>query len=186
MQEVLEKIRSDKNKTLSLALWYLLIKVPSSFDVISCSYLKETAWIPDEHEEFYRPSECFDPTDENRNILGNSVVYLHPDFDISEDNKGARSLAERLGINLDANTDSVLNYLQILSGSKVDIEDIKPLYLFLYQQNASLRDVFKEEHLTTLLIKKRAGGDQIKYFGKMKARSSVTLVVISKSITQKI
>ena len=147
LQEVLEKIRSDKNKTLSLALWYLLIKVPSSFDVISCSYLKETAWIPDEHEEFYRPSECFDPTDENRNILGNSVVYLHPDFDISEDNKGARSLAERLGINLDANTDSVLNYLQILSGSKVDIEDIKPLYLFLYQQNASLRDVFKEEHL---------------------------------------
>ena len=147
LQEVLEKIRSDKNKTLSLALWYLLIKVPSSSDVISCSYLKETAWIPDEHEEFYRPSECFDPTDENRNILGNSVVYLHPDFDISEDNKGARSLAERLGINLDANTDSVLNYLQILSGSKVDIEDIKPLYLFLYQQNASLRDVFKEEHL---------------------------------------
>lgn len=147
LQEALEKISNNKNKTLSLALWNLLIKVQSSFDVISCSYLKETAWIPDEQGDLYCPSECFDPTDENRNILGNSVVYLHPDFDISEDNKDARSLAERLGIHLDANVDSVLNYLQTLSGSDVEIKDLIPLYLFLYEQKASLRDVFKEEHL---------------------------------------
>lgn len=154
LQEVLGKINSDKNKTLSIALWHLLIKAQSSFDVVSCSYLKETAWIPDKHGDIYCPSECFDPTDENRNVLGNSVVYLHPDFDINEDNKDARSLAERLGINLSANTDCVLNYLQILSGTAVEIENIKPLYLFIYKEiykeNTSLSDVFnvfKEEHL---------------------------------------
>ena len=75
LQEALEKISNNKNKALSLALWNLLIKVQSSFDVISCSYLKETAWIPDEQGDLYCPSECFDPTDENRNILGNSVVF---------------------------------------------------------------------------------------------------------------
>ena len=147
LQDVLEKICSEKNKTLSLVLWHILIKAPSSFDVTSCTYLKETAWIPDEQGDLYRPSACFDPTDENRNILGNSVVYLHSDFDISEDNKDARSLAERLGINLAANTDSVLNYLQILSGSEMEIENIKPLYHFLYQQNTTLRDVFAKENL---------------------------------------
>ena len=80
-------------------------------------------------------------------MLGDSVAYLHPDFDISEDNEPARWLAEKLGIHLNADTESVLNYLQTLSGPTVNVEDIKPLYLFLAEQDPLPQEKFKEESL---------------------------------------
>ena len=104
-------------------------------------------WLLDEQGKSRYPSECFAPTPENRRVLGDSVAYLHPDFDISEDNEPARWLAGKLGVHLNADTDSVLKYLQTLSGTTVSIEDIEPLYRFLDRQDARPREKFKEESL---------------------------------------
>ena len=52
-----------------------------------------------------------------------------------------------MGVHLNANTESVLNYLQILSGKEVSVEDIEPLYRFLARQDARPREKFKEESL---------------------------------------
>ena len=109
--------------------------------------LKKKPWLPDEQGDFHLPSECFAPTSENRRVLGDSVAYLHPDFDISQNNEAARWLAEKLGIHLNANTDSVLNYLQTLSGTEVSVEKVEPLYRFLARQDARRSEEFKQKPL---------------------------------------
>lgn len=171
LPEVLAKISSHNGNSLSLALWHLLIKsLPSaewrresffqgvyrwfyyntqseSFDAAFYRQLKYTAWLPDEQSNFHLPLNCFAPTDDNRRVLGNSVAYLHPSFDISENNELARWIAGKLGVHLSANTESVLNYLQILSGNKITVEEIEPLYRFLARQDARPREKFKEEPL---------------------------------------
>ena len=171
LAEVLTKISTHGEVELSRVLWRLLAKVikalPSdqgkrkdffqgtyrwfyryartkSFEAAFYRPLKETAWIPDEQGNLRLPSECFEPTSENRRLLGDSVAYLHPEFDIS--NEPTRWLAERLGVHLNANTESVLNYLQNLSGTTVSVREIEPLYRFL-RPTARLRESFQEKPL---------------------------------------
>ena len=167
----LTRISSHNEISLSLALWHLLIKaLPSGesqrdnffqgiyrwfyyspqseiFDATFYRQLKDTAWLPDEQGSLHSPLKCFAPTDDNRKVLGNSVPYLHTSFNISGNNETSRWLAGKLGVHLNANTESVLNYLQILSGKEVGIEDIEPLYRFLARQDARPREKFKEEAL---------------------------------------
>ncbi|MCG9126501.1 hypothetical protein JT359_02765 [Candidatus Poribacteria bacterium] len=147
LQEVLEKIYTDQDQTLSLTLWRILVDCLNSLDETNYTLLREKEWVPDKEGNFYRPTECFIPSIDNRAILGDSVVYLHPDIDISQDNKESRSLAKKLGVHLNADTDSVMVYLQTLSGSSIDIEDIIPIYDFLNLQNALPRDKFQEHQL---------------------------------------
>ena len=123
-----------REKTNYDADYYLLLKT-------------HYAWLPDEQSKLRSPSECFAPTSENRRVLGDSVAYLHPDFDISEDNEPARWLARKLGVHLNADTESVLNYLQTLSGKTVSFKDVEPLYRFLDRQDARPREKFEEEPL---------------------------------------
>ncbi|MDD9973029.1 MAG: endonuclease NucS [Candidatus Poribacteria bacterium] len=117
------------------------------FDATFYRELKNTKWLPDEQGNFHRPSKCFAPTDDNHKVLGDSVVYLHPDFDVNQDNKTARWLAEKLGIHLNANTDSVINYLQTLSGTETTVEKVEPLYRFLDRQDARRGEEFKQKPL---------------------------------------
>lgn len=117
------------------------------FDATFYRQLKETAWLPDKQGNLHRPSDCFVPTDDNRKVLGDSVPYLHPDFDVSQDNEAARWLAEKLGIHLNANTDSVINYLQTLSGTETSVEKVEPLYRFLDRQDARRSEEFKQKPL---------------------------------------
>ena len=176
LAEVLTKISNRGEVEFSRVLWRLLVKVikalPSdqrkrenffqgtyrwfkryartesteSFDAAFYRQLKETAWVLDERGNLRRPSECFAPTPENRQLLGDSVAYLPPDFDLSDE--AARWLAEKLGVHLNANTESVLNYLQTLSGTTVCVKDIEPLYRFLEQrQHARPRERFQEKSL---------------------------------------
>lgn len=173
LAEVLTKISNHGEVEFSRVLWRLLVKVikalPSdqgkredfiqgtyrgfyysrwteSFDAAFYRRLKETAWIPDEQGNFRLPSECFEPTSENRRLLGDSVAYLHPEFDLSDGT--ARWLADKLGVHLNANTESVLNYLQALSSTtKVSVRDIEPLYRFLERQHARPRERFQEKSL---------------------------------------
>ena len=117
------------------------------FDATFYRKLKETPWLPDEQGNLQVPANCFAPTDDNRRVLGDSVAYLHPDFDVSPDNETARWLADKLDIHLSANTDSVLNYLQTLSGTETSVEKVEPLYRFLARQDARPREEFKQKPL---------------------------------------
>ena len=171
LPDTLTKITNHSEGSLSLALWHLLIQIlPSeeaqrdaffrgiyrwfyynnqskSFDSTFYRQLKETAWLPDEQGNFHCPLNCFAPTDDNRRLLGNSVVYLHSSFNVNESKEPARWLAGKLGVHLNANTESVLNHLQILSGKEVSIEDVEQLYRFLARQDARPREKFKKEYL---------------------------------------
>ena len=172
LPEVLARISSHKEINLAQVLWHLLVKaLPSgesqrdtffqgiyrwgtynsqseSFQAMFYRQLQKTAWLPDEQGNFRVPAECFAPTSENHKVLGDSVAYLHPDFDISQDSEAARWLARKLGVHLNANTDSVLNYLQTLSRTGVSVEQIEPLYCFLAQQNSFPSEEFKQKPLT--------------------------------------
>ena len=93
--------------------------------------LIDTAWLPDEHGKLHKPSELFAPTDENRKVLGHSMPYLHPDFDVTQDNETAQWLAKKLKIALKPKIENVMNHLQTLSNTKVSMEEVEPLYGFL-------------------------------------------------------
>lgn len=127
--------------------YYYNWKKPVHFDATFYSQLKETAWIPDEQGNFHQPSELFAPTDSNRRVLGDSVAYLHPDFNVGRDNEIGRWLAEKLGVYLNANTNSVLNYLQTMSSTETSVEKVEPLYRFLARQDARPSEEFKEKPL---------------------------------------
>ena len=134
--------------------WFYQYGYSKSFDATFYCQLKTTAWLPDEQGKFHSPSELFAPTPENRRVLEGSVAYLHPDFDITEDNEPARWLAEKLGMHLNADAENVLNFLQTLSSITVTVKVIesiykvvKSIYRFLDQQEARPREKFKEESL---------------------------------------
>ncbi len=168
--EVLDKISNHGETGFSQVLWRILVGAVSAHGrdtLFHVNYrwffrwdrsktsryptpfyrqLKEAAWLPDEQGNLRLPSECFAPTPENRRLLGDSVAYLHPEFDLSDET--ARWLAEKLGVHLNANTESVLNCLQNLSGTTVCVKDIEPLYRFLEQrQRARPRESFQEKPL---------------------------------------
>ena len=171
LSEVLTEISDHKRINLSQVLWYLLVKIllsepkrrdaffngtyhwsyygPKSedFDAMFYRRLKEFAWLFDEQGNLHQPSELFTPTDSNRRVLGDSVAYLHPDFDVRQDNETGRWLAEKLGVHLNANTASVLNYLQTLSGTEASVKKVEPLYRFLERQDARPHEEFKENPL---------------------------------------
>ena len=58
-----------------------------------------------------------------------------------------RGLAEKLGIYLNADTNSVLNYLQTLSDTETSVEKVEPLYRFLARQDARRSAEFKQKPL---------------------------------------
>ena len=128
--------------------WFYYSDQSKRFDATFYRQLKSTAWIPDKKGDLHTPSKCFVPTSENRKVLGNSVVYLPADFDISTE--PARWLAERLGVYLEADTESVLNHLQKLRSDKeVSVKKVEPLYRFLQSEakETQIHEKFKEESL---------------------------------------
>ena len=172
LAEVLVEISGHGKVNLSQALWGILVKtVPSgkwsrdtffqgthrwfhysnrskSFEATFYRQLKETAWLPDVQGNLHPPAKCFAPTSENRRLLGDSVTYLHPDFNISTE--PAQWLTEKLDMRLKPDTESVLNYLQKLSSStEVSVEKVEPLYRFLRLEveDTQLREEFRKESL---------------------------------------
>ena len=124
--------------------WFYRTNQQKYFDAKFYRQLQKTAWLPDEQGNLHSPDKCFVPTSKNQEILGDSVTYLHSDFDIST--RPARWLARKLGVHLQADADGVLNYLQILSQTKTSIEKIEPIYEFLWSEDEHLRR-FEEERL---------------------------------------
>ena len=164
--EVLYGITENQRVDLSISLWHLLIKsLPSevsereAFFQGTCHYYLSKPyyalcylmlteiyqWLPDKQSNFHSPFECFASTPENRKVLADSVIYLHPDFDIITE--PARWLGKKLGIRLVADKASVLNHLQELSGQKISVEMVEPIYDFLNQQSNYQRSEFKKNPL---------------------------------------
>jgi len=160
LSEVLAQIDNHNEIYLPKALWELLVKLVSSlpseewqrnsfftvsfqgvyrwfhqtdrsksFDADFYRQLKKIAWIPDKQGNLHKPPECFAPTSENLELLGDSVFYLPDSF--STNTAAARWLSEKLGVHLNADVDSVLNYLQTMSQKEVGLEDVEPIYKFL-------------------------------------------------------
>ena len=124
--------------------WFYQTDRQRSFDAAFYRQLKETPWLPDEQGNLHSPDQCFVPTSKNQEILGDSVTYLHSDFDIST--RPAQWLAKKLDVHLQADADGVLDYLQILSQTKTSIEKIEPIYEFLELEDEHLWR-FEEEPL---------------------------------------
>ena len=169
LSEVLDNIRKNSTMKFTRALWHLLIKMVESlpsdernrafqgtyrwfyyseqskyFDATFYRQLKETAWIPDEPRDPRKPSECFAPTSENRELLGDIVSYLPDSFNTNS--AAAKWLADKLEVRLNADADNVLNYLQTMSQKEVSVEDVEPIYKFLESEDVDLWR-FEEEPL---------------------------------------
>ena len=103
------------------------------FDADFYRQLKSKSWIPDKRGNLHKPSECFAPTSENRELLGDSVSYLPDSF--RTNTATARWLAKKLDVYLQADADGVLDYLQTLSQTQTSIEKIEPIYKFLESES---------------------------------------------------
>ena len=128
--------------------WFYRTSRSKRFDADFYRQLKSKSWIPDKQGSLHKPSECFAPTAENRKVLGDSVVYLPTDFDISTES--ARWLAEKLDVCMEADPESVLNHLQKLRNDKeISIKKVEPLYRFLRSEteDTQLHEKFKKESL---------------------------------------
>ena len=161
---VLYKIRENNNWHLAQSLWRLLVKSAplaesdrdtffkgtyrwkyrsnssfkfNRFDANFYRQLKSTAWIPDKQGKLHKPSECFAPTSENRELLGDSEFYLPDSFNISTGT--ATWLAKQLDIHVKIDDKDVLKRLRDLSGTDVSVKDVEPLYRFLYDNRPRRR-----------------------------------------------
>ena len=86
------------------------------------------------------PGTLFAPTNANKTLLGESVPYLHPDFDVRDTADGGpdRLLASLLNINLSANTRDVIGHLTALSETPGELAAVMPLYEFLRRQDQTI------------------------------------------------
>ena len=139
-----QQIAFFRNFFQSTYHWFYQTDRRKSFDAAFYRQLKETSWLPDKQGNLHSPDKCFVPTSKNQEILGDSVTYLHPDFDVST--RPAQWLAEKLGVHLETDADGVLDYLKILSQTETSIEKIEPIYKFLESEDADLWR-FEEELL---------------------------------------
>ena len=179
LDEALEVIKNQKSSALniSISIWQLIIHVicrlnyskreeflkgkytlygprggyhgMKEFDATFYRQLKETPWLYDEQGNFHKPAELFAPTKENKQLLGDSVAYLHPEFDLTDkpENEPTRWLAQKLGIHLRADKESVIKYLHSLSGKDVDVKSVENIYRFLDQHGARPEKEFQENAL---------------------------------------
>ena len=161
---VLYEIRGNNNWHLAQSLWCLLVKSAplaesdrgtffkgtyrwkyrsnssfkfNRFKATFYRQLTSTAWIPDKQGNLHKPSECFAPTSENWDLLGDSVFYLPDSFNISTGT--ATWLAEQLGIRVKIDDKDVLKRLRDLSNTDVSVKNVEPLYRFLYDNRPRRR-----------------------------------------------
>ena len=133
------------NRFQGIYRWFYRTNQRKFFDAAFYRQLKEIVWLFDEQGNLRLPSECFAPINGNREVLGDSVPYLHPNFDVGT--RPTRWLAGKLGIHLQADADGVLDYLKILRQTEASIEKVKPIYKFF-----SLKDVPLQKFETEPLI----------------------------------
>jgi Domain of unknown function (DUF3883) len=168
----LEKLQVPEAQNLSEAIWRLLVRsLPDSewerdrwshgereiygprggyhgredFEASFVGQLKQTAWLFGQNGKPRKPSELFQDTPENRQLLGDSVTYIVASVRLESEPE--QWLAKWLGINLIPNTEDALQHLRQLKGKPVNPEIPKVIYQFLARQGAQRRDEFQREML---------------------------------------
>jgi len=116
-----------------------------SVDALFWATLKQTYWLPDADENQRRPNALFLPTKQNRNLLGNSVFYLHNDVCLDEE--AAKWIARELGIRFTPNKDAVLTRLKKLRNSELTAADVTVLYQYFSSSGADVAADFEESEL---------------------------------------
>ena len=118
--------------------------------------LRNVEWLPDENGVHKAPHILHAPTNENRTILGESVAYLHSDFDIRDtsQSKPAREFARgHLNISLSPNVSTVLDRLIALSQTTPPQASVSAIYEFFQREQVSastLLPVFSRHALVYL------------------------------------
>jgi hypothetical protein len=107
--------------------------------------LRDMVWMPDEAGQPHRPGELFEFSKYKRQLLGDSVFYLHNRITIK--NRKEEWLATKLGIRRVATKDSVIKRLRVLQTTAVQVDDVKPIYEFLDGNRADVKDTFQLEPL---------------------------------------
>ncbi|NRB25766.1 DUF3883 domain-containing protein [Shewanella sp.] len=105
-------------------------------------WLKQTKWLPTQNG-LKRPEETFVASQGSRELYGDAVSFLDSDFSLP------MSLAERLGVASEVNTETVLKVLRSWSfhNEKVSIDDVMKLYDRLADTGSDLETLFASESL---------------------------------------
>ena len=107
--------------------------------------LRDTVWMPDEAGESHKPDTLFSDTKYKRELLGNSVSYLHKLITLN--NRKEEWLAAQLGIRTVATKESVIKRLRSLQTTAVKTEQVRPIYEFLDGYRMDVKQAFQLEPL---------------------------------------
>ncbi|MGA2243013.1 MAG: DUF3883 domain-containing protein [Verrucomicrobiota bacterium] len=168
----LERLQVSEAQNLSEAIWRLLVhSLPNTewgrnqwsngereirgprggyygredIEASFVGHLKQTAWLFGQDGKLHKPSEHFQNTPENRQLLGDSVTYVVASVRLESDPE--QWLAKRLGMNLTPTTEHALQHLRQLKGKPVNPEIPAAIYQFLARQGAQRREEFQRETL---------------------------------------
>ena len=122
------------------------------FEASFIGQLNQTAWLFGQDIKLHKPSELFQDTSENRQLLGDSVAYVVPSVRLASDSE--QWLAKQVGMNLTPTTEHALKHLRELKGRTVAPEIPTAIYQFLARQGAQRREEFQRE---TLIYTKSPG-----------------------------
>lgn len=117
------------------------------FDARFFVLLRDRAWMPDAKANLHRPGELFEDNKSSRQLLAESVSYLHPE--ISLKGKTVEWLASKLGVRRAPTKESVLLRLKALKNGTAKESESRPLYEFLDRTRA---DVSAELENDTLVF----------------------------------
>lgn len=149
------------------------------FEAAFIGQLNQNVWLFGQDGKFHKPSDLFQDTSENRQLLGNSVAYVIAAVRLESNSE--QWLAKRLGINLTPTTEHALKHLRELKGKSVNLEFQRPFTSFLRDKAHSDARSSNAKPLSTLNHQVRCGAVPVRHFGKMKAPSSVNGGVICKA-----
>jgi len=137
----LERLQVSEAQNLSEAIWRLLVhSLPNTewgrnqwsngereirgprggyygredIEASFVGHLKQTAWLFGQDGKLHKPSEHFQNTPENRQLLGDSVTYVVASVRLESDPE--QWLAKRLGMNLTPTTEHALQHLRQHAG----------------------------------------------------------------------
>jgi hypothetical protein len=116
-----------------------------AFDASFFAALRDTAWLPCVEGQRHKPGQLFEDTKYNRELLGDSVVYLH--HSITLKTRKEEWLAGKLGIGRSPTKESVLCRMTALTCATATTEQTRPLYEFLDRVRADVSMVFENNSL---------------------------------------
>jgi hypothetical protein len=115
------------------------------FDARFFTLLRDCSWMPNTDLELHPPAKLFEDNKSNRQLLGETIHYLHPE--ISLKGKKAEWLAGKFGVRRSPTKESVLSRLKALNGASANLSETYPLYEFLDRSRADVSAQMEQDAL---------------------------------------